>query len=442
MSYDGKERSKHIEDKAASILTMPHVEAQTLTRRRPSVLTRVSAIAMLFILFFFVEHALTAPRNAMYAVSRFFGAKEQDHNYYPYEWPIPHDLIVDQCAEFQAGEFWNGEQSATGSFDLPLNSDKLFLLARGSYTSGWVYIDQSEEVSFDTARVEVTVGYQDNELELTKVCKVSRPGNENGIGFFTPRHAHRNRISLRFDVRVLLPKTPLTIQDFRTDLPLFSQQIGALETVFFESITLHGAMMPIYAESVSTAVGKVKNANSPIEGNFNTSTSLDLATANSAINVVVGLFNADGEEPTSVSMETANGPISAGISLLSTAPSSTGGKFNVKVNTARGKIELGFIDASVDSALDLQAHTAMGPVDVTMHPTYEGEFRLATVLGRAEVTTDNETEDPKGEDRKRSVSFERAGGSVVSGRVWWGEEGKGKGTADLKTSLSGVKLAL
>lgn len=59
-------------------------------------------------------------------------------------------------------------------------------------------------------------------------------------------------------------------------------------------------------QSVSAAVGKFKNANSPIEGNFNTSTSLDLATANSAINVVLGLFNADGEEPTSVSMETAN----------------------------------------------------------------------------------------------------------------------------------------
>lgn len=151
------------------------------------------------------------------------------------------------------------------SFDLPLNSDKLFLLARGSYTSGWVYIGQSEDVSLDTARVEVTVGYQDDGLELAKVCKVSRTGNENGIGFFvrtsfsvvfhclypplqTPRHAHRNRISLRFDVRVLLPKAPLTIQDFRTDLPLFSQQVGALETVFFESITLHGAMMPIYVE--------------------------------------------------------------------------------------------------------------------------------------------------------------------------------------------------
>ncbi|KAK0221196.1 hypothetical protein EDD85DRAFT_263902 [Armillaria nabsnona] len=441
MSYDGKEHSKHIEDKAAFVLTMPHVESQTLARRRPSVFTRVTAIAMLFILFFFVEHALMAPRNAMYAVTRFFGAK-QDHSYYPYEWPIPNDLTIDHCAEFQEGEFWNGEQSASVSFDLPLNSDKLFLLARGSYTSGWVYIGQSEDVSFDTARVEVIVGYQDDELELAKVCKVSRTGNENGIGFFTPRHAHRNRISLRFDVRVLLPKAPLTIQDFRTDLPLFSQQVGPLETVFFESITLHGAMMPIYVESVSAAVGKFKNANSPIEGNFNTSTSLDLATANSAINVVLGLFNADGEESTSVSMETANAPISAGISLLSTAPSSAGGKFDVKAYTARGKIELGFIDAPVDSVLNLTAHTAMGPVDVTMHPTYEGEFRLATVLGRAEVTTQDDPKDPKGEDRKRLVSFERAGGSIASGRVWWGEDGKGKGTADLKTSLSGVKLAL
>ncbi len=75
MSYDGKERSKHIEDKAASVLTMPHVESQTLARRRPSVFTRVTAIVMLFILFFFVEHALMAPRNAMYVVTRFFGAK-------------------------------------------------------------------------------------------------------------------------------------------------------------------------------------------------------------------------------------------------------------------------------------------------------------------------------------------------------------------------------
>ncbi|KAK0212095.1 hypothetical protein DFS33DRAFT_1279063 [Desarmillaria ectypa] len=441
MSYGGNEHSKHVEDKAASVLTMPHIESQTLVRRS-NVFTRVTAIVMLFILFFFVEHAFMAPRDAIYAVTRFFGTKEQVHNYYPYEWPLPNDLNIDHCAEFREGEFWNGEQSATVSFDLPLNSDKLFLLARGSYTNGWVYVGQSEDVGLDTAKVEVTAKYQDDELELAKVCKVSRAGNENGIGFFTPRHAHRSHIHLGFDVRVLLPKAPLTIQDFRTDLPLFSHHVGMLETVFFESITLHGAMMPIYVESVSTAVGKFKNANSPIEGKFNTSTSLDLVTANSPINVIVGLFNTGGEESTTVSMESANAPISAGISLLSTAPSSTGGKFGVKAYTARGKIELGFIDASVDSALDLTAHTAMGPVDVTMHPTYEGEFRLATVMGRAEVTTHDEVEDPKGEERKRSVSFERAGGSIVAGRVWWGEEGKGRGTVDLKTSLSGVKLAL
>ncbi|KAK0434152.1 uncharacterized protein EV420DRAFT_1598003, partial [Desarmillaria tabescens] len=291
------------------------------------------------------------------------------HNFYPYEWPIPNDLNIDHCAEFQEGQFWNGEQSATASFDPTLNSDKLFpACAR--------FVHERMGCQFGYAKVEVTVKYQDDELELAKVCKVSRAGNENGIGFFTPRHAHRNHIHLGFDVH------------FRTDLPLFSQHVGELETVFFESITLYGAMMPIHVESVSAAVGKFKNANSPIEGKFNTSTSLDLATANSPIN------------STTVSMESANAPISAGISLFSTAPSSTGGKFD---------IELGFIDASVDSALDLTAHTAMGPVDVTMHPTYEGEFRLATIMGRAEVTTADEVEDPKGEDRKRSVSFERAG---------------------------------
>ncbi|KAK0205881.1 hypothetical protein DFS33DRAFT_1272471 [Desarmillaria ectypa] len=274
--------------------------------------------------------------------------------------PIPNDLNIDHCAEFREGEFWNGEQSATVSFDLPLNSGKPFLLVHRSYINRWVYIGQSEDVSLDTVKVEVTVKYRDDELELAKVCKVSRAGNENGIGFFTPRHAHRNHIHPGFDVCVLLPKAPLTIQDFRTDLPPFSHHVGVLETIFFESITLHSAVMPIYVESVSTAVGKFKNVNIPIEGKFNTSTSLDLVTANSPINVIVGLFNADERQCV-------------------------------------------FIDASVDSALDLTAHTAMGSVDVIMHPTYEGEFRLATVMGRAEVTTHDDAEDQKGEDRKKSI---------------------------------------
>ncbi|KAF9018936.1 hypothetical protein BDZ89DRAFT_1021123, partial [Hymenopellis radicata] len=112
------------------------------------------------------------------------------------------------------------------SFDLPLSSDLMFLLARGSLSSGIVKIVSSPVVT-DAVRVDIAVQYHyPAVLDHTKVCLMRRAEHEIGVGFFTPQTWHNVRWEDRpyFTITVIIPeiaeaKWPLDIKAFETDMP-------------------------------------------------------------------------------------------------------------------------------------------------------------------------------------------------------------------------------
>lgn len=73
-------------------------------------------------------------------------------------------------------------------FDLPISSDSLYLLERGTYASGSVDILTSPEQNRDSASVHVTVRYYHQEIkDLVKLCKISRRAGDRGVGIFVSR---------------------------------------------------------------------------------------------------------------------------------------------------------------------------------------------------------------------------------------------------------------
>ncbi len=74
------------------------------------------------------------------------------------------------------------------SFTLPLSSDNLFVLSRGSLSGGTLNIVTSSSQAKDTVTVDIRgIYHQAYVINLTKACLVSRVGNENGVGIFVSR---------------------------------------------------------------------------------------------------------------------------------------------------------------------------------------------------------------------------------------------------------------
>lgn len=80
------------------------------------------------------------------------------------------------------------EHAAQTSFDLPLDSDELFFVSRGTsnFANGFITITDDGEPGSDVVKVDI-VGYYNSQhhfQELTKVCALSPEDGKNGVGIF------------------------------------------------------------------------------------------------------------------------------------------------------------------------------------------------------------------------------------------------------------------
>jgi len=377
-----------------------------------------------------------------------FGGKhmQHEHNDEPVDFPIPHDINLGECADWEdAPARWTRFRSKT-SFELPLSSDKLFLLSRG-IAAGDLKVEATDDDS-DVATVTVFAHYKyEDALDYIKVCEIDKGDNEKGIGFFGPRHIHHphNR-DLGLHVILSLPRggadKVLNIKNFETDLPLIVQHIEDLVgKVAFENVKLRAVNVPIDVESLSAEYADVASVNAKVEGRFDVTDELVITTANAPIKVLVNAFNEDKDVATKVNLKTSNGAIKSDFNLNSNGKDSTGGKFEVTAQTAAGAADVNFLSAPVGSSLNLDVHTSVGRAYVKLHETYEGSFEASTSIGRATVNVDQKKDDPAGKGRKRNVHFSRAG-NTVKGDVSWAEEGKERGSVKVVTSIAAVTLEL
>ncbi|KAG5650856.1 hypothetical protein H0H81_010736 [Sphagnurus paluster] len=362
-------------------------------------------------------------------------------------WPVPPDVTVEECAEWQ-GDFTPGGSrvafhepyTSSARFQLPISSDKLFLLARGMASGAVKVLDGGDG---EDVKLGVVAHYRFKEaLESFQVCTVTRGERENGFGIFGPEWSRRNIV--RFEVSVYLPKaiqgSVLDVKNFETDLPLFSHFISDLEhSVHFDAIHLQSSNLPIIVKSLNADKATIETRNSPIDGNFNVTSSLKLLTANAHVNVNVNLYNDEEKEITHLQIGTSNSDIKGTLTLQSAQR--TRGKFQVTATTSNAPIDLHFSDAPVDSTLLLDAHTSNAPANVKLHETFEGAFTASSSLKRPTVFWQGHTADPAGKGRERKVSID-VRGTTVSGSVRWEGENNKEVLGDVRVGTSLAPLTL
>ncbi|KAJ7478249.1 hypothetical protein FB451DRAFT_1032641, partial [Mycena latifolia] len=367
-------------------------------------------------------------------------------------WPIPSDVAIDHCAEWSnVGELDADEEfpySADTSFELPVAANTLFLLSRhlgrGFLVGGRVIFLQSEDVS-DTVNVDVTAQFWHQEhLDATKACLLAHDGDKSGVGLFWeadhPRDRKRHN-ALRIYVTVTFPQTDdgalLAINNLSTDLQIFTQIFGDVSSVAFKTLELKSSLGGVFSESLVAEHADVHTSMGAIEGTFNASHGLVLRTSNAPIFVDVNLAHTDANKPARLLMTTSNGYINGNISLLSSGDAPAA--FDVIARTANAPLSLS-VAAPPAANITLRATTAIGAASVALPASYEGSFAASTSLSSVTVNIDENAEDPSGQGRERRVDWDANNRGHAKGRVGWDEEGMGRGSVSVRTSMAPVTL--
>ncbi|GJE88415.1 hypothetical protein PsYK624_044980 [Phanerochaete sordida] len=343
--------------------------------------------------------------------------------------------------------------AARTSVKLPLTSDLLYFIGRGTLSHGLVRIlddgDSENEVN-----VTVTFAYgEERLLEEAKVCLLEQEGNQHGVGIFTPtwrhRRPHDHHHHTMFLVDIHLPakiaSDPLHIRAFKTDMPLFRHYIADLvDSVHFDSVSLSTSNVPIHTESLSADHAAFRSSNSVISGNFTVWDELQIRTSNSPIIANVTMLNQNDGIATNVTLTTSNSPLNANISLVSTSDKATGGSFNIVTHTSNSPLSVNFTTSPVDSLLHFSGSTSNSPAHVALDAAYEGSFALHGARffpPRVEERTG--VADPAGKDRTRTVAVKSIVRGVVDGEVTWDpSENRQFGSVELRSSNMPIVLVV
>jgi hypothetical protein len=234
--------------------------------------------------------------------------------------------------------------------------------------------------------------------------------------------------------------------NFTSSLSWFTYNIDTRQYVSFDQLTVTTGSDKIYSAGVLANSMTAASNNGPITGSFNVTRQVSLTTTNAQIDVDLNLFHkeSDANDGMSAVMSTSNGAVKANVGLYysnETHSDSQGGKFDLIASTKNALVNLQFTTAPVDSILACSVSTSNAPVDVHLHPTYEGSVTLVNANGVTGVHQNDQLEDPSGRGRPRVIVWDHMWKLWWLGWVGWGEK-KRAGQLVVKTSNAGNTLWL
>ncbi|KAH8092481.1 hypothetical protein BXZ70DRAFT_1010799 [Cristinia sonorae] len=337
------------------------------------------------------------------------------------------------------------------SFDLPLDSDRLYFVSRGALSHGNIqFVDDGKKR--DKVVVDIDFWYvSDAAKNAVQTSRLQRDhGKQNGIGIFSPSsipRGHYEEYRTEFAVTVHLPSGGNHLyNEVQTDMPLFSHNISDLEGgILFKTLNLKTENSAIHIKSVVAGTAYLTTSNGRIEGKITATESLDIDTSNAGIKTEIVLHNGDANKTSKLNLRTSNGPIVSSISLVSDTKDKTGGSFTVNADTSNSHIDISYPTAPVDSILNFTAHNSNAPVTTKLHETFQGKLDLSTDrYSSATLVTKSGVEDPAGRGRKRSIRLIHYSKGSTKAAVSWGDEKPENevGSVNLSTTASNVKLTL
>ncbi|KAG6837823.1 hypothetical protein H0H93_016191 [Arthromyces matolae] len=344
---------------------------------------------------------------------------EKDWSNVPYPSPFPPNSEL--SARHTGQNYYPYSSSAT--FELPLSSKSLFLVAKGAQTRGTVNIITSDQVS-DVVKVHITVKHISKDVRNRgiKVCLLERP-NEIGIGYFTKAWFYPFQHSI-YEATVVIPAPAA---------PVTSRHITAFETDMTNTVHNLGNLQNL---SVLADRAIFFTSNGPIKGLYNASRSLSLSTWNAPIHADIALGNEENYV-SDLSLQTSNGEIHTRASLTS---GSKGGRYMIRAKTSNAPLTFAFPFSPPDSTLRFTASTSNGYARISLNPTYEGLISMITSNGSPSISR-REVVDPSGQGRVRRVHTTSLGRNTLKGSVSWSDE-EGPSKVELRSSNSPVMIDL
>ncbi|KAI0764409.1 hypothetical protein BD413DRAFT_606343 [Trametes elegans] len=372
--------------------------------------------------------------------------------------PEQQDGKVKHCIRASAASgSWAAHTTPNISFHLPLSADALYIFGRGSLSSGSITFSPTDDHSVPHDQVQVDIDSTHGNraaLDLVNICVLQRAHGEMGIGILVSNHSGRNTspgttVSTsrgpRFSINVRFPVArgrPLRVKAFETNLPMFEHTLADLHgEVHFDSVSLSSKSMPINGHSLEADTASLLTSNSHITGSFYVSRSLFMQTSNKAISANVTLYH-DGSRPyySNLTMLNSNAAIDGFLHLHSTAPSGTGGQFDVLTRTENSALTFAVTAQPVASTLLLDARTRNAPAAVELPAAFEGTFGARTTNARADVECDAGARDPAGLGRRRTCAVPDLTVHEVSGWTSWGGARHGMGDVNVVSVNAPVRL--
>ncbi|KAE9391226.1 hypothetical protein BT96DRAFT_979934 [Gymnopus androsaceus JB14] len=325
------------------------------------------------------------------------------------------DSSVWSCRPHSAIDGASGSVS-TQLFQLPTDSNGLFLTSEGASVNGNIKVEVADEPAcrgsgnmlFVNVSTYHNSGAPLNSEFAPRICGMNSPVDGfYGVGVFdavSPYDAEHKVSETPTNITITLPRTvngdPLVISNF-------------------------------IALSADHAV--IRTNESPIEGEFEVTDTLELDTANAPIRVGVKMVNDRGRF-TRLKMTTSNSPITVDLELTGSKDYNefASGRFSIEAKSTNAQVVIRHLSASVGSTVMLNAETTNAPMDVQMHPTYEGSFALKTTNAKhndVDCLSCKDTNDPEGHGRSRKITLKQIqGGQLASGEL----QGPARGQWDMQ----------
>ncbi|KAH9896406.1 uncharacterized protein BXZ73DRAFT_63025 [Epithele typhae] len=373
------------------------------------------------------------------------GSRKGSHDF---PWPMPSDGLVHSCfgPTYVSGDISTGGV-APFSLTLPLSSDAIYLFSRGTLAHGSVEILTSSHENFpeDSVTIKIYPKGSKADLAMTNVCVVERAPSQLGVALLTPANWPKDVGGFHIEV-VFSYRTVNTtfVNAFETNLPRFSHHVNLKGPVDFRSINLQSGLAKIDSTFVKAKNLTAVTSKDKITGVFHASDQLTLKTSNASVDV--SAFVANDPSNTSRVLLTSNIHLLSTSAALSHAPplpdpSLINGSFIVDIHTTNGALSAHIHDQPVDSHLQLVGTTQNAPVQVILHPAYEGTYSLRSLGGAVAVDPISST-DPSNRYRYRRSFPQQSSHSSATGKVlWMPYSGPGEGSVTLSTSVRPIQLS-
>lgn len=295
----------------------------------------------------------------------------------------------------------------------------------------------------DSVRISVGLESRLNFEAYTIVCSVKREDGERGVGIFNPSRAPRPDNTVRYDIVVEFPENHPVVNRFESSVINSVYNIDDLQgKISFKELSVRGTNGGIHSGSLFAQWADIRTSNGRIDGYFNASDWLSLRTSNSQVDVDVD-FNQENAARAELSITTSNSPLKARVHLYDlTSSKKISSSFSVTGKTSNSPLNIAFLDAPLDSKLVHRASTSNSPAEVSLHPTFEGQFYLHSSLFGAVVHERPGVEDPSGKGRERRVRYRTIRGPRAEGSVTWGDDVDEEKLGNVEVGSSNARVTL